>query len=349
MEIEVDITKKFKDFNFHIDFKAKSSRIGILGASGSGKSLALKSIAGIAKPDFGKISINGNLIFDSEKKIDIKPQKRKVGYLFQNYALFPNMNVAQNILCGAKIPRSEKNKFLEKLIKQFRLEGYENHFPHELSGGQQQRVALARIFACSPDVILLDEPFSALDAFLKEQVQLELFDYLKNFSGSVILVSHDRDEIYRFSDELLVIENGASICFGKTKMIFENPVYKSAAVLTGCKNYSKLKRIDDFTFYLEDWKCTVKTSEKIPPDINFAGYRAHDFIPVWENSDENSCRDDILIQIQLRQISFLQFERNYYFTNGIVWKVQKDLWEKLDKKGPPKFLKLDISKLMFLK
>ena len=177
--LKVNIQKELKEFDLDVDFELKSKRLGILGPSGCGKSMTLKSIAGIVNPDDGFISLNDTVYFDSSNKTNLKPQKRNVGYLFQNYALFPNMTVEENIAIG--LGKDCDKNHLYEIIKRFHLNGLEKRYPRQLSGGQQQRVALARIMAYSPDVILLDEPFSAMDTFLKEQLRLELVNSLRDF------------------------------------------------------------------------------------------------------------------------------------------------------------------------
>ena len=208
MAIEVKIQRKLNTFELNIDFKSDSKRIGILGASGCGKSMTLKSIAGIEPPESGLIKIEGKTVYDSENKVNLKPQKRNIGYLFQNYALFPTMTVEKNIAAGLKGKKQENAKRVREMIEKFQLTGLEKRFPAELSGGQQQRVALARIMAYKPDVILLDEPFSALDMYLKDRLQQELQELFEDYEGTVIMVSHSRDEVYRFSEELLIIDQG---------------------------------------------------------------------------------------------------------------------------------------------
>ena len=152
--------------------------------------MTLKCIAGIEKPDRGTITLDGRVLFDSEKHINLTPQQRRVGYPFQQYALFPNMTAAQNILCVIRTgSRTEKKETLAALLRTFRLEGLEKKLPAQLSGGQQQRVALARILASEPQAILLDEPFSALDSYLKWE--LELGDLLGAFDGPILWVSHE--------------------------------------------------------------------------------------------------------------------------------------------------------------
>jgi molybdate transport system ATP-binding protein len=217
MGMQAEIRKQYGSFMLEIAFCSDARRIGVLGPSGCGKSLTLKSIAGIERPDAGRIEIDGRTLFDSAAKINLKPQQRHVGYMFQNYALFPTMTVAQNIAAGLRCGSAGKAERVAEMVERFQLEGLASHYPGQLSGGQQQRVALARIMAYRPDLILLDEPFSALDPDLREQMQEELTAMIEDYPGQVILVSHSRDEIYRFADELLVMEDGRLLAQGKTK------------------------------------------------------------------------------------------------------------------------------------
>ena len=160
MYLHLDIDKKLNDFRLQVSCEGNASRIGILGASGCGKSMTLKSIAGIEKPDKGRIVLGDRTLFDTSGKINLRPQARRVGYLFQNYALFPTMTVEQNIMAGLYGRGVDASKRVKEMITKFQLEGLEKRRPGELSGGQQQRVALARIMAYRPEAILLDEPFS---------------------------------------------------------------------------------------------------------------------------------------------------------------------------------------------
>ena len=171
MSLEVTIAKRFEGFTLHADFAAGNTAAAILGASGCGKSMTLRCIAGVVKPDSGRIVLDGRVLFDSEKGIDLPPQQRNVGLLFQNYALFPNMTVEQNILCALK---KEKDPAARKAacgsaLRAMRLEELAHRLPSELSGGQQQRAALARILAAKPRILMLDEPFSALDSYLRDR------------------------------------------------------------------------------------------------------------------------------------------------------------------------------------
>ena len=242
MAIEVKIQRKLNTFELNIDFKSDSKRIGILGASGCGKSMTLKSIAGIEPPESGLIKIEGKTVYDSENKVNLKPQKRNIGYLFQNYALFPTMTVEKNIAAGLKGKKQENAKRVREMIEKFQLTGLEKRFPAELSGGQQQRVALARIMAYKPDVILLDEPFSALDMYLKDRLQQELQELLEDYEGTVIMVSHSRDEVYRFSEELLIIDQGQIVAAGKTKELFQNPLHPYTQGLLSCIPHLGVKK-----------------------------------------------------------------------------------------------------------
>ena len=209
MNLYIDITKNLSSFNLDVSIKNSSGIIGFLGASGSGKSMTLKCIAGLENPSKGKIIINDKIIFDSEKNINIKTKDRKIGFLFQNYALFPHMTIKDNIEIGLdKVSKLEKNKLSYSYIKKFKLEGLENRYPWQLSGGQQQRVALARALITSPEILLLDEPFSALDNHLRASMEKELIEILKDYKGMVIFVTHDIEEAYRVCDKIIVFDNG---------------------------------------------------------------------------------------------------------------------------------------------
>ena len=187
--IEINIQKTLGRFHLDMHVKSNSKRIGILGASGCGKSMTLKCIAGIETPDQGQIVLEERILYDNTQKINIKPQKRKIGYLFQNYALFPTMSVRKNIMAGLRCSQEEQERIADQMIEKFQLTGLGNRLPGELSGGQQQRVALARIMAYEPDAILLDEPFSALDEFLKDKLQQELMEMLEDYPYGYFSVS----------------------------------------------------------------------------------------------------------------------------------------------------------------
>ena len=235
MALFVDIEKKLASFDLRMKFEMQDEVLALLGGSGSGKSMTLKCIAGIEKPDKGRIILDGRVLFDSEKHINLKPQDRGVGYLFQQYALFPNMTVYQNIVCGVKgamkragaensgrtISKTEKEKMIGNIIDLVHLNGLEEKKPKQISGGEQQRVALARILVNQPDALLLDEPFSALDASLRKNLVRETYNLMKDYGKSVIFVTHDQKEGFRLSESVALIEQGEITRMGKKEDIFE--------------------------------------------------------------------------------------------------------------------------------
>lgn len=306
MKIQMHFKYQMDCFSLCIDWESNKNRIGILGASGCGKSMTLKALAGIITPDSGKIIINDKTYFDSEKQINIPPQKRKIGYLFQNYALFPTMTVEQNISMGLlKCSKSEINKKVDAMISRFQLEELRYRYPHELSGGQQQRVALARILAYEPDLILLDEPFSALDTFLKDNLIHEMQEILKEYKGTMIIVSHSRDEIYTLSDYLFILDKGHIVESNDTKDIFQSPYYVESAKLTGCRNISPIERIDEHTCYAKSWGLTFHTNRIISDDMYYIGFRAHDLLPVKEPGENT-------FSFKIKSITETPFETVYY-------------------------------------
>ena len=360
-----DIHRKIGEFELNVCIESDARRIGILGASGSGKSMTLRSIAGIEDVDSGHIEVNGCVLFDSDSRTDIKPRKRSVGYMFQNYALFPTMTVLKNVMVGMKGRKDENRDWAADMLRRFRMDGYEDRFPGELSGGQQQRVALARIMVTEPELILLDEPFSALDGYLRDRMQVEMLEMLEDYPGQVIMVSHSRDELYRFSDELFIISQGSIMRHGQTVEVFRDPGETEAARLTGCKNISKARIIDEHTIRAEEWGITLELEQTIPQDIGHVGYRAHHFVPVWGERQKNCIRFD------LARIDDLPFERNYYIRpetdgcrpdagenpairtpadeNFLCWFVQGEEQQTLKDHGMPDYLKLEEEKILLLR
>lgn len=245
MSLIVDIEKKLGSFILRAKFETGHGTMALLGASGCGKSVTLKCIAGIMTPDKGRIVLDGETLFDSEKHIDLTPQRRQVGYLFQQYALFPNMTVLQNIQCGIRSgSRGEKQQRASEQLRRFRLEGLEKKYPAQLSGGQQQRVALARILASEPRAILLDEPFSALDGFLKWNLEMELADFLSDFSGPILWVSHDLGECFRSCRSVCIMDNGASLPVTDMETLVHHPTTQCAARLVGLRNFLPGRRCE---------------------------------------------------------------------------------------------------------
>lgn len=342
--LELNVKKKLNNFTLEINCSLDSNRIGILGGSGAGKSMILKMIAGIEKPDSGYIKLDGKLLFDSQKKIDIKPQDRHIGYCFQNYALFPHLSVYENIIIGLdNKSKSLADNFLEK----FELTQIKDAKPNRISGGQAARVAMARILIRKPKVLLFDEAFSALDIYLRDHIQEEIASILDDFDGSAVFVSHSRDEIYRLCESMIVIDSGKITNLGNTKEIFKNPKTKNAAILTGCKNISDIRYIDDNTLEALDWGVKLNFLSKLPKGISAIGIRAHDFYPIWGKSEGN------IFEFRLKSKAKLPFEDNYYIKTcggqDITWLVQRDMKELIEKKGLPDFLKVDEKDILLLK
>ena len=207
----VDITKRLSGVTLRIQFETDGERMGLFGPSGAGKSMTLKCIAGIEKPDAGRIILNGRTLFDSERRINLSPQERRVGYLFQEYALFPNMTVKGNITAGLHhLPRSERSKRADALMEQFGVTHLSEQHPDTLSGGERQRVALARILASEPELLLLDEPFSSLDTVLKCELISQMRDTVLGYGKGCILVSHDVGEVAALCDKVTAITDGAN-------------------------------------------------------------------------------------------------------------------------------------------
>lgn len=277
MSIFVDIEKTLGNFHLKVNFQAENETLALLGASGCGKSMTLKCIAGIVKPDRGRIVVDDVVLFDSEKNINLTPQQRHTGLLFQNYALFPNMTVAQNIQAGARREpdRQKRKTAVDAVMESFGLRSLADHLPHQLSGGQQQRVALARILVSDPKILLLDEPFSALDAHLRFRLEQEMRQVIRNFGKTVLLVSHDRDEVFRMSDSIAVMENGTIQAVGEKHTVFHAPQTRSGAILTGCKNISAIQRLDNGQILATDWGLPLSLPS-LPEEITALGIRMHD-------------------------------------------------------------------------
>lgn len=238
--LSADIRKKLREFELQVQFTCSACRgrasdasagsgtgcLGILGPSGCGKSMTLKSIAGIVEPDSGSIILDGRELFNSSRKVNLKPQKRRVGYLFQNYALFPNMTVEENILTGLKAGKrygeAQQKKRVSEMIERFHLSELEKRYPAQLSGGQQQRVGIARAVVLNPDVILFDEPTSALDPELVGEVLKVIKDIAKE-GITMIIVTHEMSFASDAANRVIFMAGGVVVEEGKPDEIFSNP------------------------------------------------------------------------------------------------------------------------------
>jgi len=325
MAIYVDIEKKLGDFRLKVKFSAENEILSLFGASGCGKSMTLKCIAGIEKPDRGKIILDGVTLFDSEKRINLSPQARRTGILFQNYALFPNMTVLENIRAGAKREKDAalRERMTREIVERFGLKDLTGHYPHELSGGQQQRTALARILVSGPNILLLDEPFSALDHHLRQRLEREVGGILRDFGKTVIFVSHDRDEVYRLSDRIAVMKDGSIDVIGKKKEIFAAPGTVNTAVLTGCGNISRIRPIEGGRVFAEDWGFSLDLSAG---EAGAVGIRATDIAPAAGGGEALRCRVLSATENPLSYTVYLKPLGAGEEHLPILWEAEKSLW-----------------------
>jgi len=233
--VKVDIVKKLHGargiVEFELSHEFKTAEFWtIFGESGIGKTTLLRMIAGLETPDSGAIAVDDEIWFDSSKKINLPPQKRRVGFVFQNYALFENMSVIENIRF-AQPKRDDKKAF--EILEKMHIRELANRAPSTLSGGQRQRVALARAIAQEPRVLLLDEPLSALDAIIRGKLQDELKETHDTFGLTTIMVSHDRSEVFKLSDYALWLKDGKEYKKGAPKEIFLQKNSSSKFSFTG--------------------------------------------------------------------------------------------------------------------
>lgn len=278
-ELAVELHKDFPSFTLETQFSTRGQNIGILGSSGSGKSMTLRLIAGLETPARGRIVLNGRVLFDSARGINLPARSRRIGFVFQNYALFPHMRVARNIGFGlSDLPKEERKQRVGQYIELMQLQGLEKRYPRELSGGQQQRVALARALAIAPEALLLDEPLSALDSYLRSRIEKLLGEVFSSYQGVALLVTHKLEEAYRVCDYLLVLSQGKVIASGSKQDIFERPPSLAVAQLTECKNLSRAREIDSQHIEALDWGCVLQVIEPLPNPLTYVGIRAHHLV-----------------------------------------------------------------------
>ena len=342
MSIFVDIEKTLGSFHLKVAFEAGNETLALLGASGSGKSMTLKCIAGIETPDKGRIVVDDVVLFDSEKRINLTPQQRHTGLMFQNYALFPNMTVLQNIRAGAsrEPDRKKREAAVAAVMDSFGLTPLAGHLPSQLSGGQQQRTALARILVCNPRILLLDEPFSALDNHLRFRLEQEVRQTIAAFGRTVLLVSHDRDEVFRLADSIAVVSDGTIDAFGSKAEVFSNPQTRMGAMLTGCKNISAAQVLDDTHVRAVDWGMTLEVPG-IVPGMKAVGIRMHDIRP---GQGKNSFRCRVSGEIE-NPFSCTVMLRAGPSGGTVGWELNKEMWqgiraEEIDVCLPPEALLL---------
>ena len=353
-ELVVDIQKHLSDFSLETSFTTESDTLGLLGASGAGKSMLLRCIAGLETPTWGRIVLNGRVLFDSKKGINLPSRDRRIGFLFQNYALFPHLSVAQNIAFGLqKLPSAERKRRVNEQLARVQLQGLEDRFPSQLSGGQQQRVALARALAIQPEALLLDEPFSALDTHLRSQLEKQLIETLAAYQGVSLFVTHNLEEAYRVCKNLLVLSEGKTADYGLKENIFERPRTFRVAQLTGCKNFSHAQAVSPQQIEAIDWGCTLQIIEPIPETLAYVGIRAHQLSFPCDRNQENTFPCWLVQTSETPHRMTLYLKLHNPPTNSQDYHLQaeifKEKWASLKDQPKPWNIRLDPLRLILLK
>ncbi len=349
----VNLQKRLAYFDLDLAFNLTQSTLGILGGSGAGKSMLLRCIAGMESPTSGQVVLNGRVLFDAKRGINVPSRDRKIGFLVQNYALFPHMTVAQNIAFG--LPRSlakrEVRQRIDEQLAGVQLQGYDDRYPSQLSGGQQQRVALARVLASEPELILFDEPFSALDMHLRSQMEQEMIVRLGRFGGVSLFVTHNLEEAYRICQDLLVLEQGHALAYGSKSEIFQQPKVLGVAQLTGCKNISPAKVLSEQEIWAIEWNLKLQVAEPLSDRLAYVGIRAHQ-VQFTEPHQDNTfpCWLVSTSETPHRMTVFLKFNappahaQDYH----IQAEVFKEKWQTLKQKPLPWSVRLDPLRLILL-
>ena len=346
MDLSFDFKKRLGSFDLHaaLDYDINGI-LGILARSGSGKSVTLKCIAGLIKPDSGYIRLDGETLFDSFNRTDLPPQKRRIGYMFQSFALFPDMTVEENIKAGMHdLDAGKKQSLSSDLISIMGLESVTRQLPSQLSNGQKQRTALARMIGNRPRIALLDEPFSSIDQYLKEKLIYEVKQVLEHYGINAVLISHDRDEIYKMCSDTAIIADGRILTAKPTQDMFMDPGYLEASILTGCKNNLSCVRESDFSVSIPSIDTVFITDKHVDQDISYVGIRAHSFDP---NCESNRFR--IRVTGELSDT----FERIITFRYENQKDAEPDLWWKVPKGSVlneyPECLGIPGNRIMLLK
>ena len=354
MGLYIDIKKKLPGFKFEVKLSCEQDDIiGVLGASGAGKSMLLNCIAGLISPDEGKIILDDKTFFDSAKKINLAPRDRKAGFLFQNYALFPHLTIAENITFGLdELSKLDKDKKAVELMERFHIADMGKRYPTQISGGQQQRVALARALAVEPKILLLDEPFSALDNHLKVHMMKEMLVSLKEFHGSTLFVTHNMEEAYCLCDRIAVLSDGSLETFGLKQEIFQKPASLETAKITGCKNNSAAVRKSDNIVDVPEWGIQIKTSMKIEDEKGFIGIRDN-HIKLAGDSNKENC-----FPVWIADESEAPFRTSLYLKIGsepsnsedyhIQWEISKEQREVIKGFSQPIKIYMDPRQVFFV-
>ncbi|WP_017654081.1 molybdate ABC transporter permease subunit [Fortiea contorta] len=350
----VDIEKQLANFHLQVSFTTDAQPLGLLGGSGAGKSMILRSLAGIETPTTGRIILNDRVLFDSAQGINLPSRDRRIGFLVQNYALFPHMTVAENIAFG--LPKGLSVGSIRVQVEQqllaMQLQGLGSRYPHQLSGGQQQRVALARALASQPEALLLDEPFSALDTHLRSQLEQQMTATLTDYSGATLFVTHNMEEAYRICPQLLILEHGKAVQYDSKQKIFQFPTTVSVAQLTGCKNFSRAVSLSSAEIEASDWGCQLRVAEPIKEKLSHVGIRAHQ-IAFTKNPNQDNTFECWLAQTSEtphRMTLFIKLRspadhpQDYH----LQAEVFKEKWANIKDQPFPWYVRLDPLRLMLM-
>lgn len=351
--LEVDIQKALESFDLQIVLRAGRGAVGLLGASGAGKSMTLRAIAGVAIPDRGRIVLNGRVLFDSAAKKNVPPADRKIGVVFQDYALFPHLTVEKNVGFGLRaLSEMDRRARVKWQLERLHIADLAGRYPNEISGGQRQRVAIARCMAIEPDALLLDEPFAALDPHLRRQMEEQLRVTLADFNGVVVFVTHDMEEAFRFCSDLLVLDGGRVIARGPKHELFDRPRSVAAARLTGCKNIAPARRVASDRIAVETWNCELAVSSPVPSELTHAGIRSHQISMQPATGGENTFPCWLVTASEAPHEVTLYLRLHDAPQAGdppqIQADVPKDVWRVLSTLPQPWQVKLDPSRLLLL-
>jgi molybdate transport system permease protein len=307
----------------------------------------------VVTPDRGRIVLNGRILFDSEAGVSVPAAKRKIGLVFQDYALFPHLTVAGNVGFGLRgLNGSDRRARVARLLEMMHIAELADRFPSEISGGQRQRVAVARSLAIEPDALLLDEPFAALDPHLRRQMEEQLRETLAAYKGAVVFVTHDMEEAFRFCNELLVLDGGRVIARGPKHELFERPRTVAAAQLTGCKNIVAARRVDDGRIAVDAWRCELVTAERTPKALTHLGYRSHQLVFEDEAGGANTFPCWLVDTSEAPHEMTLYLRLHAAPQPGELHDVQADvpkaLWRRLSATPEPWQVRLDPERLLLL-
>ena len=355
--LKVDLNHQLGPFALQLAFSSSSRRLGILGASGAGKSQLLRCLAGLETPQWGRIELNGRVLFDSERKINLPLQRRRIGLVVQHYALFPHLNVAENVgFSLSTLPPEQRQERVRHQLERVGLRELGHRYPSQLSGGQQQRIALARALASEPDLLLLDEPFSAQDTYRRRHLQQQLADLLQDCQVPALLVTHDLEEAYRLSDDLLVINQGKLLAHGPKHEVFDQPQDLVVAQLSGCKNFSRVRPLSPTTLWAMDWQLEIHQPEGVDAEISHVGIRANHLKLVAIDQIQQPLTSNQWL-CQLIKASEGPFQVSAYVVPNdspgpnqqpIQVEVRRTEWKQLCDRRQPLVLQLPVKQLMLL-